>query len=177
MRIPRASSISGPKSDKPSFNATSWLNFSDIRAQSKLLEAVAGYNEDVTVLSNQDTSVSVVSPHVTPGLFAMLGRSAMLGRTFTEAEGTSGGPQVVLLSEGLWREKFNADPHIVGQSLKLGNKPYTVVGVMPESFRFPEQLGPDLKKGVWLPAPAHPRDAQGPRVSLLPGGGVLAVRA
>jgi putative ABC transport system permease protein len=146
----------GPKADKPEFNATSWLNFTDIRAQSKLLESVAGYNEDVTVLSYQDTSVSVVSPHVTTSLFPMLGRSAMLGRTFTEAEGVSGGPQVVLLSEGLWRGTFHADPHIVGQVVKLGNKPHTVVGVMPETFRFPEQLGADLKKGAWLPLQPTP---------------------
>jgi len=144
------------KTDKPTFNATSWLNFSDIRAQTKLLEAVAGYNEDVSVLSTQDTSVSVIAPHVTPNLFAMLGRSAMLGRTFTEAEGAPGGPQVVLLSEGLWRDKFHADPRIAGQSVKLANKPYTVIGVMPESFRFPEQLGPDLKGGVWLPLQPTP---------------------
>jgi predicted permease len=146
----------GPKSDKPSFNATSWLNFSDIRSQSKLLEAVNGYNEDVSVLSTQDASVSVNAPHVTPNLFAMLGRSAMLGRTFTEAEGAPGGPQVVLLSEGLWRDRFHADPHIVGQGVKLGNKPYTIVGVMPGSFRFPEMVGPDLKRGVWLPLQPTP---------------------
>ena len=146
----------GPKGDKPSFNATSWLNFSDIRSQSKLLEAVAGYNEDVSVLSSQDTSESVIAPHVTPSLFAMLGRSAMLGRTFTEAEGTPGGPQVVLLSEGLWRNTFHADPHILGQVVRLGNKPYTIIGVMPQTFRFPEQLGPDLKKGVWLPLQPTP---------------------
>jgi predicted permease len=146
----------GPKADKPSFNATSWLNFSDIRAQSKLLEAVSGYNEDVTVLSSQDTSVSVVSPHVTPSLFAMLGRSAMLGRTFTDVEGAPGGPPVVLLSEGLWRDKFHADPRILGKAVTLGNKPFTVIGVMPASFRFPEQLGLDLKKGVWLPLQPTP---------------------
>src|SRR5215472_305630 len=54
----------GPKDDKPSFNATSWLNFSDIRAQSKLLQTVAGYNEDVSVLTTPDSSVSVIAPHV-----------------------------------------------------------------------------------------------------------------
>ena len=146
----------GPKSDKPGFNATSWLNYTDVRDQSKLLEAVAGYNEDVTVLSSQDTSVSVIAPHVTPNLFPMLGRSAMFGRTFTPADGAAGGPAVVLLSEGLWRQTFHADPAIVGKSVKLANKPYTVVGVMPESFRFPEQLGPDLKRGVWLPLQPTP---------------------
>jgi predicted permease len=141
----------GNKSDKPSFNATSWLNFVDIRAQSKLLENAAGYNEDISVLSNRDTLMSIVAPRVTPSLFSLLGRTPLLGRTFTEADGVAGGPAVVILSEGLWRESFHADPHIVGQVVTLSNKPHTVVGVMPATFRFPEQMGPELRKGVWLP--------------------------
>ncbi len=145
------------KSDKPDFNATSWMNFSDIRSQSKLLESVAGYNEDISVLSTQDTSVSLTAPRVTPSLFPMLGRPPLLGRTFTEAEGLAGGPAVVILSEGLWRQTFHSDPHIVGQVVKLSNKPHMVVGVMPASFGFPEQLGAaDLGKGVWLPLQPTP---------------------
>ena len=146
----------GSKSDKPSFNATSWMNYIDIRTQSKLLESAAGYNEDISVLSNHDTSMSIVAPRVTPSLFPMLGRPPLLGRTFNESEGAAGGPQVVLLSEGLWRETFHADPNIVGKAVTLSNKPHTVVGVMPESFRFPEQLGLQLRKGVWLPLQPTP---------------------
>jgi putative ABC transport system permease protein len=141
----------GSKTEKPSFAATSWLNFADIRSQSKLLENVAGYNEDVSVLSKRDMSMSIVAPRVTPSLFAMLGRAPLLGRTFNEADGVAGGSPVVILSEGLWRESFHADPHIVGQVVTISNKPHTVVGVMPASFRFPEQMGPELRKGVWLP--------------------------
>ena len=146
----------GSKAEKPSFSATSWLNFSDIRSQSKLLENIAGYNEDVSVLTNRDTSMSVVAPRVTPSLFPMLGRPPLLGRTFTEADGVAGGPAVVILSEGLWRERFHADPHIVGQVVTLSNKPHTVVAVMPANFRFPEQMGADLNKGVWLPLQPTP---------------------
>jgi predicted permease len=141
----------GPKADKPSFQATSWLNFRDIRTQSKLLEDVAGYSEDVSVLENQDGSLSLMAPRVSTNLFSMLGRGAMLGRTFTETEGLAGGPQVVLLSEGLWRQSFHADRGIVGKTVKLSGRPFTVVGVMPAGFNFPEDLGPDLGKGVWLP--------------------------
>jgi putative ABC transport system permease protein len=146
----------GPKGDKPSFGASSWLDYRDIRTQSKLLEDAAGYSEDVGVLENQDSSVSVLAPRVTPSLFSMLGRPAMLGRTFSEAEGAAGGPAVVLLSEGLWRQSFHADPGIVGRVVELSGKPFTVVGVMPATFRFPEQLGPDLQKGVWLPLQPTP---------------------
>jgi putative ABC transport system permease protein len=146
----------GPKGDKPTFGATSWLDYSDIRAQSKLLEDAAGYSEDVSVLENQDSSVSVLAPRVTPSLFTMLGSHALVGRTFTQEEGAAGGPAVVVLSEGLWRQSFHADPRILGRVVKLSGKPLSVVGVMPATFRFPEQLGPDLQKGVWIPLQPTP---------------------
>ena len=141
----------GPGGDKPSFGSTSWLNYKDVQAQSRLMESVAGYAEDVSVLESKDASVGVVAPRVTPNLFTMLGARAMLGRTFSEAEGQSEGPPVVLLSEGLWRETFHADPNIIGTVVKIGGKQDLVVGVMPASFRFPDNLGVELQKGVWLP--------------------------
>ncbi len=141
----------GPKTDKPSFQSTSWLNYHDIREQSKLLSDVAGYSEDVSVLERPDGSLSVVAPHVTANLFSMLGVKPLLGRTFTDAEGQSGGPQVALLSESLWRDSFHADPAIVGKVIKLGGQERTVVGVMPGTFHFPETMRPDLNQGIWIP--------------------------
>ncbi|HEY2469050.1 MAG TPA: ABC transporter permease [Terracidiphilus sp.] len=141
----------GPGGDKPSFGSTSWLNYKDVHDQSKLLESAGGYNEDVSVLETRDSSTSVVAPRVTTNLFAMLGAKPLLGRMFSDGEGLPGGPQVVLLSEGIWREVFHANAGIVGQAVTIGGKPTTVVGVMPASFRFPEQMGPDMAKGIWLP--------------------------
>jgi putative ABC transport system permease protein len=141
----------GPAGDKPGFATTSWLNYRDIHSQSRLLRDAAGYSEDVTVLESQDSAQSIAAPHVTTNLFSMLGARPLLGRTFADAEGQSGGPLVVLLSEGLWRQSFHADPGIVGQVVKIGGQPHTVIGVVPQSFHFPEEMGPDLQKGVWLP--------------------------
>jgi predicted permease len=57
----------------------------------------------------------------------------------------------VLLSEGLWHEAFNSDREIAGKTIRVNGKPRTVVGVMSSSFRFPEMMGQDLHKGLWLP--------------------------
>ncbi len=146
----------GPRAEKPGFGSTSWLNYRDIRAQSKLLRDTAGYSEDASVLELPDTSQTVSAPHVTTSLFSILRVRPLLGRTFTEAEGQTGGPLVVMLSEGLWRESFHSDPGIVGQAVKLSGQSRTVVGVMPQSFRFPEELGADLAKGVWVPLQPTP---------------------
>src|SRR5215469_7888843 len=141
----------GNRTDEPGFVTTSWLNYRDIRTQSKLLQVAAGYTEDVSVLQTQDAALSIAAPRITTDLFPMLGVQPLLGRTFTNAEGETGGPQVVLLSEGLWRQSLHADPNILGQAVWIGGEPHTVVGVMPQSFRFPEEIGADLQKGIWLP--------------------------
>ena len=146
----------GPKSDKPGFGTTSWLNFGDIHEQSRLLQHSAGFSEDVSVLETPEGSLSIAAPRVTPGLFSMLGTRPILGRTFTEAEGLTGGPDVVVLSENLWRQSFHSNPNIVGQSVRIGGKFRTVVGVMPNAFRFPESLGSFIEKGVWLPLQPTP---------------------
>ena len=146
----------GPAADKPGFGSASWLDYRDIRAQSKLLSDTAGYSEDASVLEMQDSSQTVSTPHVTANLFPLLGVRPLLGRTFTEAEGQAGGPLVVILSENLWRESFHSDPGILGQAVKMNGQARTVVGVMPRSFRFPEELGPDLAKGVWMPLQPTP---------------------
>jgi putative ABC transport system permease protein len=136
--------------DEPGFSSTSWLNYSDIHAQSRLLAAVGGYSEDLSVLETRETSQSAAVPHVTPNLFSMLGVRPLLGRTFSEAEGQTGSPLAVILSEELWRQTFNADPGIVGQVVKIGGRAYTIIGVMPRTFRFPEDMEPDIQKGVWV---------------------------
>ncbi|MES2220350.1 MAG: ABC transporter permease, partial [Acidobacteriota bacterium] len=141
----------GPPTEKPSFGSTSWLNYRDIRAQSKLLQDVAGYSPDASVIQTKEISQRVAAPRVTTNLFSMLGVHPLLGRTFSNAEGQTGDADVVLLSEDLWRRSFHADPAIVGRSVRIGGKPHTIVGVMPGAFRFPESVGPLVRNGVWLP--------------------------
>ena len=145
--------------------STSWLNYRDIRDQTThTLAQVAVYSEDVGVVQGNaggsstsassgsgDVSTSVVTPNVSPNLFSMLGIPPLLGRTFSREEGEANGPKVVLLSEELWRSFFHSDPTIIGRTIRVNAQPRTVVGVMPAKFRFPDSLGPDVRKGVWLP--------------------------
>lgn len=145
--------VIGP-ADREGFASTSWVTYLDVRNQAQKLENIALFSEDVGVVQGKDGSISVVTPGVTPNVFRLLGASPLLGRTFTEDEGQTGGPQVVLLSEGLWQEAFSADQGIVGKTVRVNGKPRTVVGVMPSKFRFPETMGDDLHKGLWLPIQA-----------------------
>ena len=72
---------------------------------------------------------------VTPNYFAVLGVDAQLGRTFDPHDATPGYNLEVVISDGLWRREFGADPHILGKALRLDNDVYHVVGVMPRGFR------------------------------------------
>lgn len=89
----------------------------------------------------------VDSMSVTPSFFPTLGVTATLGRTFSAEEGEEGKNDVVVLSDGMWRERFASDPKILGRTLRLGGgRVCTVVGVMPAGFRFLSQ-----RPQLWTP--------------------------
>lgn len=73
----------------------------------------------------------------TPGIFSVLQVQPWLGRTFTPGEAQPGSEHVAVLMYNLWREQFARDPAIVGKTIRLNGFPYTVVGVMPQSFQMP----------------------------------------
>ena len=89
---------------------------------------------------------------VTPNYFALLGVDAQLGRTFDPHDPTPGYNLEVVLSDGLWRREFAADPHVLGKTLLLDNDPYRVVGVMPRGYRDLGSNGEERNTETWLAA-------------------------
>jgi predicted permease len=90
--------------------------------------------------------------HVTPNYFAVLGVDAHLGRTFDPHDATPGYNLEVVISDGLWRREFGADPHIIGKALRLDNDVYQVVGVMPRGFRDQGSTSEEQSTELWLGA-------------------------
>ncbi len=89
---------------------------------------------------------------VTPNYFAVLGADAQLGRTFDPQDATPGYNLEVVISDGLWRREFGADPHILGKVLRLDNDAYHVVGVMPRGFRDQGSTSEEQNVELWLGA-------------------------
>ncbi len=89
---------------------------------------------------------------VTPNYFAVLGVDAQLGRTFDPHDATPGYNLEVVISDGLWRREFGADPHILGKALRLDNDIYHVVGVMPRGFRDQGSTSEEQNVELWLGA-------------------------
>ncbi len=86
---------------------------------------------------------------VTPAYFAVLGVAAQLGRTFNPYDSTPGFNLEVVISDGLWKRAFGADPHIIGKTLRLDNDEYHVVGVMPPGFRDQGQSNDERNTELW----------------------------
>jgi putative ABC transport system permease protein len=89
---------------------------------------------------------------VTPNYFAVLGVNAQLGRTFDSQDATPGYNLEVVISDGLWRREFGADPHIIGKALRLDNDLYHIVGVMPRGFRDQGSTSEEQNVELWLGA-------------------------
>jgi len=101
-----------------------------------------GYN-----LTGRGEPQRVQGARVSANFFRVLGVQPQLGRVFTEDEDRPGSNHVVVLTFGLWQGSYGSEPSILGQTLVLDGENYTVVGIMPASFRFPQN--PDV--GVLLP--------------------------
>jgi predicted permease len=86
---------------------------------------------------------------VTPNYFAMLGVSTQLGRTFDPADNTPGFNLEVVISDGLWKRAFGADPRVLGKTLRLDNDVYHVVGVMPPGFRDQGKTTEERNTELW----------------------------
>jgi putative ABC transport system permease protein len=99
-------------------------------------------------LTDRGDPVQLESARVTGSFFSILGAQAELGRVFDESDDQAHGAKVIVLSDQLWRERFNADPRIIGQTVMLSQQGFTVIGVMPSTFAFPK--GIDL----WMPLKA-----------------------
>ncbi len=89
---------------------------------------------------------------VTPNYFAMLGVGAQLGRTFDPGDNTPGVILEVVISDGLWKRAFGADPRILGKTVRLDNDVYQVVGVMPPGFRDQGETSEERNTELWFAA-------------------------
>jgi predicted permease len=112
--------------------------------------ALDGFGSSNLTGSAQPTRIAVKV--VTPNYFAMLGVGAQLGRTFDPGDNTPGFNLEVVISDGLWKTAFGADPHILGKTVRMDNDVYQVVGVMPPGFRDQGKTSEERSAEAWAAA-------------------------
>ena len=123
--------------------SVSYQNFADWRAQMQSYESVAAARNTVVTLSGIGEPERLPAQMATGNLFNTLGVNVTEGRTFSPEENRAGGPGVVLISHSLWQRRFGGAQDIIGRSLTLDDKPYTVIGVLPQDYQVLLQI-PDV---------------------------------
>ena len=124
-------------------NMAAFLYFID-REQSTTLEDIGIYNGDSLTVTGTGQPEHVPGLDVTSGTLPLLGVTPTLGRVFTRSDDSPGAPETVILSYAYWREKFGADPNVIGRSITADGKPRQIIGVLPRNFHFLDYEDPKL---------------------------------
>ncbi len=137
------------------------------------LAQLAAYSTQTSNLGTDGASERFAGARVSANLFELLGVAPQLGRGFDAADAQPGAAAVVLLSDAIWRQRFNADPAVLGSTIRINARPATVIGVMPPGFSYP------WRERLWQPLPLLRGDGQGEccfDVVLRPAPGIDADR-
>jgi putative ABC transport system permease protein len=158
LPLPKAEQIMflGTRDTQGRNMGVSLRDFEDWRSATRTFSGLSFlFNGAFNVGNEGLTPDQVPGAYVSANLFKMLGVSPALGRDFTSAEDTAGTPIIVLISNTLWRERYGADPNIVGRNIRIIDQSGTIIGVMPEGMHFP------FNANIWLPAGAMPPSITG----------------
>jgi predicted permease len=129
----------------------------DIQQQCAALERIATYNPSRFLLTGGIAPKEISAAYVSSDFFSLLRTKPMLGRPILPGDMQPGNDRVAILNYGLWMDEFGGDPGIVGRSILVGRKPYTVVGVMPREFgvgilgNYLVGSNDGSHEGMWLP--------------------------
>jgi putative ABC transport system permease protein len=127
-------------------------DFEDWRAQQTSFTDIGGFYTGTINVSGIDRPERFDGGFVTTNTFSILGVQPVIGRNFTEEDGAPGAPGVMLLSYETWQNRFAGDLDIMGQVVRANARPTTIIGVMPEGFKFPNS------EQLWIPLPLHAAD-------------------
>jgi putative ABC transport system permease protein len=121
-------------------------NFNDWRQQAKGFTAMAAVGNANYTLRTDGEPERVNGARVSWTMPRVLGIVPQRGRAFTAADDAAGAPRVAMISDGLWRTRFGADPSVVGRSIEMSGYPTTIVGVLPPEVRYPQP-----NSDIWTP--------------------------
>lgn len=125
------------------------LSYPDLRAYregTSALQSIEAASSNDGVLSDSDHPPQTYNlEEATTGLFDMLHMRPVLGRSFLANDGNAGAIPVLLLGYGVWKERYNSSPSVIGQTVRINGKAATIIGVMPAGFKFP------VHTDLWMP--------------------------
>jgi predicted permease len=136
-------------------DGSSITNFYERRGHIPALESLAMYAYSTAIVGEAGSTEREQVTRVTPEFFTTLGVGPVIGRAFTEAETTYKTDNVAILTDAFWRQRFNADPRVIGRQVRMDGVPKSVIGVLPASFRF---LSSEAR--IYIPFASNPEDRE-----------------
>ncbi|MGZ5019334.1 MAG: ABC transporter permease, partial [Chthoniobacterales bacterium] len=132
-------------------------DYEDLKAAQQSFSMMTGYLNGSTInVTYKNTPQRYTGGYVTEDFFRILGVAPIMGRDFTADDNKPGAEKVTILGYEIWQRDFGGDPKIVGQAVRINGKAATIVGVMPQNFKFP------VSEQLWVPFynefPLKPRD-------------------
>src|SRR5579864_3767383 len=137
-----------PLQQPEALSSISYRDFTLCREQNRVFSEIAGNSFHDLTLTGADEPSIVNTAAVTPAIFPLLNAKPLAGRTFLPEDGKQGAAAVAVLSENLWRSRFGSNPALLGQSITLDMRSFTIVGILPASFRYPDGAP---RQDVWIP--------------------------
>ena len=141
----------------------SYRDFEDIRRELRAFDSLAAAATLTTAVREEDEAGNATAPdrviasYVSAGAFRAVGETPRIGRDFREDDDRLGAPATVIIGSGLWTSRYGSDPAIVGRTILVGARPATVIGVMPDRFKFPNNAD------LWMPLTSMPGLTEQPR--------------
>src|ERR1043165_2877050 len=129
---------------------TSLPEFLGWKEQNRSFEHLAAYQSGSMFIDAGDGTTDTPVGLVTPDLFSVFHVSPIMGRIFTDEETLPGRFRVAVLSHSVWQNRFGSDPNILGRTIQLSGAAYTIIGVMPSGFSYPDRAE------LWRPLPIDP---------------------
>ena len=134
-------------------DGSSLTNYYERRGRIPAFASLSIYRYSTEIVGEPASTEREPTMRVSPDFFSTLGLGPVIGRTFTDEETTSETNHVAILSDTFWRQRYNADPNVIGRQIRVNSVPRTVIGVLPPAFRF---LSSDAR--VFLPLASRPED-------------------
>jgi putative ABC transport system permease protein len=124
----------------------SYLEFQDWRDGTKAFSGLAAFSGSTMNVSDEGRAPEqFAGPYISGTAFKLIGERPILGRDFLPEDDRPGAAPVVVLGNGIWKNRYGSDPAVIGRTIKVNELPVTVIGVMPEGFKFP------LNADLWIP--------------------------
>jgi len=132
-------------------SGVSYLDFRSWHEQSRTFGDMAASVDTAMILGDEERAPErVQGTYVTANLFGLIGAVPFLGRDFLPSDEEPGAPAVVIFAHGVWKNRYGSDSSLIGQTVRVNDRPAVVIGVMPEGFQFP------FFTDGWAPLPQLP---------------------